>query len=185
MTENIVIGANGMVGRALMEHLSDAVGTYHNEQNNKIPDRRYEYLDVTSTGHLYFLFEQHKPKKVFIAAANAHVDGCENTDSDKVNITAVKNIVNHCYRVGCQVVFFSSSYVFDGKSTHPYKTDDKTFPINRYGRQKEQIEQFITGFADSLNWLIIRTVGVFGKDGSNKNFVAQVKRAIDEGSSAL
>lgn len=180
MTDNVVIGANGMVGRALMEHLSDAVGTYHTSRDNLIPDRRYEYLDITSTSHLYYFLEQNKPQKVFIAAANAHVDGCESTDSDKVNERAIKNIINNCYRLRSKVIFFSSSYVFEGNETHPYKTTDKTFPINRYGRQKETIEKFLADFKDSLEWLVIRTVGVFGKEGTPKNFVSQVKKAIEE-----
>lgn len=176
---NVVIGANGMVGRALMEHMSDAVGTYRNNRDNLVPDRRYEYLDIRSASHVYFLLEQHKPKKVFIASADANVNRCEEKNTDSTNIDGVKLIINNCYRLGIQVVFFSSSYVFDGKSQVPYKPHDETSPINAYGRQKEVIEKFLTGMADEMSWLIIRTVGVFGKEGAVKNFVAQVKSAVE------
>lgn len=174
MAENVIIGANGMVGRAIFKHLSDAVGTFRNNRVGEIPDRKYEYLDITNPSAVYFLLEQNKPKRVFIAAANAHVDYCEDKNTDRTNIDGVKSIINNCYRIGAQVIFFSSSYVFDGKSETPYKTDDETFPVNAYGRQKEKIEKFIIGYKD-LKWLIVRTVGVFGEDGLGKNFVDQVR----------
>jgi dTDP-4-dehydrorhamnose reductase len=178
---DLVIGANGMVGRSLMSYLSDSVGTFHISTSNSLENRKYEYLDITEKDKVNALFEKHKPKRVFIAAANPHVDGCENPETDKVNIAGVSSILENCYVHNSQVVFFSSSYVFDGKSQTPYKPKDSTEPINRYGRQKEQIEKVMTRNWDGeLQYLIIRTVGVFGQEGKSKNFVSQVVKAVAE-----
>jgi dTDP-4-dehydrorhamnose reductase len=68
--------------------------------------------------------------------------------------------------------------VFDGKSQTPYKPYDPTDPINRYGRQKETIEKILIG--GKLQYLIIRTVGVFGQEGTARNFVSQVVKAVAE-----
>lgn len=177
MIENAIIGANGMVGRALMAHLSDSIGTYRNKRDNLIEGRKYDYLDITSPSAVYFFLETHKPKNIYIAAANAHVDMCENLNTDKVNIDAIKSLINGAYRIKAKVIFFSSSYVFDGTSDTPYRIGDKTMPINVYGRQKEKIERFLADYPE-LKWLVIRTVGVFGEEAYPKNFVAQVAKAV-------
>lgn len=170
----VVVGANGLVGGTLMRYL-DAIGTYRNCQDNLVTGKKYEYLDISDKKKVDEFFATHKPKRVFLAAANAWVDGCENPDTDKTNIFGVSNIISNCGVYNSQLIFFSSSYVFDGEGQVPYKPKDKTFPINRYGRQKEQMEREIMG-REGLTWLIIRTVGVFGH--SPTNFVSQVARAI-------
>jgi dTDP-4-dehydrorhamnose reductase len=172
----VVIGSNGMVGHALMRYLSDAVGTYRNSRDNLIDDRCYEFLDITEKEKVDSFFEKHKPRRVFLAAYNPWVDGCENPDTDKTNVFGVSNIIGNCTAHNSQLIFFSSSYVFEGDSQVPYKPKDETFPVNRYGRQKERIEKCLME-REELHWLIIRTVGVFGHEGTPKNFVHQVYRA--------
>jgi len=177
---NLVIGANGLVGSALMRHLSDAVGTFHTNKDNLCPDRKYEYLDVTDSKNIADVFKKHKPKKVFLAAANPHVDACEKPNTDIVNVDGLKQVILISAIFRSQLIFFSSSYVFDGKSQTAYKPTDDPYPINRYGRQKEIIENCIFEFSDEVQYLIIRTVGVFGEEGKPKNFVSQIIKAVAE-----
>lgn len=176
---DLVIGANGMVGSAIMHYLSDAVGTFRTSIDNLIDGRKYEFLDITEKNRVDIIFDKHKPKKVFIAAANPHVDGCENPETDRLNIHGISSIVENCHVHNSQAIFFSSSYVFDGRSQTPYKPHDPTDPINRYGRQKERVEKLLAG-REGLQYLIIRTVGVFGKEGRAKNFVSQIVKAVAE-----
>lgn len=175
--KTIVFGANGLVGSSLMAYLSDAIGTFHASRDRLLPDRQYEPLDITRGDKVEEFFVKHKPRRIFIACANPHVDGCENPDSDRINVVGIGRLISFAHSLDAQVVFFSSSYVFGGDSQVPYKTKDETFPINRYGRQKEQIERQMQVY-ENLQYLIIRTVGVFGND--NKNFAAQIKRAVQE-----
>lgn len=173
--KTVVFGANGMVGHSLMCYLSDAIGTYHDKQDNLVPGREHHWLDITLNHKVEEFFEKNKPERVFIACANPYVDGCEIPSSDGVNIVGVLRLVRHAK--DAQVIFFSSSYVFDGGSQVPYKPKDRTFPINRYGRQKEEMEQAVSALN---NHLIIRTVGVFGEEGTPKNFVDQVRKAVKD-----
>lgn len=173
---NVVIGANGLVGHALMRYL-DAVGTFRNCKDNLIEGKKYEYLDISDKKGVEKFFEAHKPSRVFLSAANPWVDGCENPDTDIVNILGTRNVIAACEAHNARFVFFSSSYVFDGDSQVPYRANEKKFPINRYGRQKEQIEDLLVG-SRGIDWIVIRTVGVFGHEGSPKSFVAQVERAV-------
>ena len=172
---NLVIGANGLVGSALMRYMN-AVGTFNKNKDNLHDNRVYEFLDITDHKSITEIFSKHRPKKVFVASANPHVDACENPSTDSVNVDAIKQIGLNCIVFDSQLIFFSSSYVFDGKSQTAYKPTDSTFPINRYGRQKEIAEKAIA----EGQYLIIRTVGVFGEEGKPKNFVSQVVRAVAE-----
>jgi dTDP-4-dehydrorhamnose reductase len=98
---------------------------------------------------------------------------------DAVNVDGLNQVVLTSAVFDVQLIFFSSSYVFDGKSQTAYKPTDETYPVNRYGRQKEIIERCIQDIAE-LKYLIIRTVGVFGEEGKPKNFVSQVVKAVAE-----
>lgn len=177
--KTVVFGANGLVGSALMHYLGDAVGTFHDSKDNLMEGRCYEWLDITLKDKVEAFFALHKPNRVFIACANPYVDGCENPETDKVNLIGISRLVSLAKLYDAQCVFFSSSYVFEGTSQVPYKPKDETFPLNRYGRQKEIIERQIVS-TEGLQYLIIRTVGVFGKEGRPKNFVDQIRRAVKE-----
>jgi dTDP-4-dehydrorhamnose reductase len=177
MTGNVVLGANGLIGSSLMRYLGDAVGTWHNSKDNLSSDRCYEYLDITEKTAVESFFDKHRPKRVFIAAYNPNVDACENSNTDKVNIYGMTNIISCCDVFNSLAVFFSSPYVFSGESQVAYKPHDETFPIQRYGRQKEQVEKILRG-REGLGYLIIRTTGVFGND--KKNFAHQVRKALSE-----
>lgn len=176
---DLVIGSNGMVGSALMSYLADAVGTFRNGTDNLHAKRKSEYLDIVDKAGVDALFKKHSPKRVFLAAANPHVDACEKPDTDKVNIHGVSSVIENCAIHNSQIIFFSTSYVFNGKNQVPYKPYDPTEPINRYGRQKETIEKILIS-REGLQYIIIRTVGVFGQEGKAKNFVSQIVKAVAE-----
>ena len=88
-------------------------------------------------------------------------------------------MLNHADRNwGAKIVFFSSDYVFDGRSG-PYLETDVQRPLSVYGRAKKEVEDWIeTHCADRL---ILRTTGVFDYDRSSKNFVMQVLERLERG----
>lgn len=171
---DLVIGANGLIGSSIMGYLSEAVGTLHKNNNNVLEDRNYEFADITDNKNVEALFAKYEPGRVFLTAGITSVDSCEMFESDKTNIIGAQNVLSNCHVFGAQFVFFSSSYVFDGKGQTPYKTRDETFPINRYGRQKEDIEKILLN-RDGIQYLIIRSVSVFG---NGNNFVSQIAKAV-------
>jgi dTDP-4-dehydrorhamnose reductase len=173
---DLVIGANGTIGSVLLSYLSDAVGTFHKNHDNLIDGRQYCHLDITEKQSVESLFALHKPKKVFLAAGVTSVDSCEMLESDAVNSLGVSHVITACGE-NSQLIFFSSSYVFDGNSQTPYKPKDEPSPINRYGRQKELTEKLLFS-REGMQFLVIRTVAVFG--GRN-DFVSQVSKAVKEG----
>lgn len=62
-------------------------------------------------------------------------------------------------------IHLSTDYVFDGTGNTPWRPDDRTSPINAYGRTKRRGEEGI--IAAGGQWAILRTSWVFSAHGTN------------------
>jgi dTDP-4-dehydrorhamnose reductase len=174
--KNLIIGARGLVGSALARKLPEAVLGMPVEP--KHPNERY--TDIAKYESLFKAFSKDRPDVVYLPAAIAHVDRCEESaGTDAVNVRGALNVLRLCESFGSKLVYFSSSYVFDGKKKTPYSTIDETNPVNKYGLQKDLVEKAI--YTSDADYLVIRTVGVFGTERLKKNFAKQVISAIFSG----
>lgn len=177
MKKSLVIGASGLVGSALMRQLGpSAVGTVNTADTE---NGKYRQLNITNMQELDNIMSKEDPEIVYIPAGITSVDKCEEQRAltSITNIGGIKNVLGFClYR---KVVFFSTSYLFDGKKDSPYDIYNVAHPLNIYGQQKLEMESYIQMHLE--NWVIVRTVGVFGKEKRNKNFPAQIIRALTLG----
>lgn len=169
---SLIIGAGGLVGSALTRCLPNALQGIQMEASE--PQQRY--IDITKQETLLKVFREFRPEVVYLAAAIAHVDKCEDYGTATVNVRGTTNVIRLCEQLGIKLVWFSSSYVFDGLSNRPYLVDDSTHPLQSYGIQKDAIEGLIS--LSNLDCLIIRTVGVFGTERKKKNFAKQVISSV-------
>lgn len=177
---NLIIGAQGLVGSAIARQLPDALQGIPMEvkKENKYNQR---YMDVVKHETMFKHFADYRPQVVYLCSAIAHVDKCEEVSTGVVNVRGVTTVLRLCEQFEAKLVWFSSSYVFDGRSKVPYKEDDDVNPIQNYGLQKAQMEKLI--MQSDLKHLIVRTVGVFGKEPRRKsrNFVKQVAGSVFAG----
>lgn len=174
---SLIIGARGMVGSALKKQIPDAI-----EGNPVEPKRNtlQAYTDVTKYESLFKVFSKYRPDVVYLPASIAHVDRCEDSaGTDVVNVRGATTVLRLCESFEAKLVYFSSSYVFDGKKSDPYLEMDETCPINNYGWQKQAVENVIR--SSQADYLIVRTVGVYGTERLKKNFAKQVISAIFSG----
>lgn len=109
------------------------------------------------------------------------VDGCEDDPRRAFaeNTEQPAQLAARCHAAGIRFVYFSTSYVFDGKAG-PYTEDAATNPINVYGRSKLQAEQDILRATDGTA-LLPRVICVYGAEKRGKNFAYQVRRAMETG----
>lgn len=171
--KSLIIGAQGLVGSALSKRLPNALRGVQREAIKKDE----VYIDITKYETLFRVFSEYRPNIVYLPAAIAHVDKCENDSTNLINIRGAITVLRLCEQFDSKLVYFSSSYVFDGKADKPYDTTAETNPIQNYGRQKVTVERQILQSRD-IQSLIIRTVGVFGEERRKKNFAKQVIAAI-------
>ncbi len=162
----LIVGASGFIGRALLSSFgADAVGTYCNHLEEGL-----RHLDMCDAAAVDRLVADIRPGLIIHPAAQPHVDWCEDhvQESHDINVTGTRNVAAAAQRAGARYVFFSTDYIFDGRSG-PYREDAPPDPPNVYGRHKLEAER---GIAELLHdYAIVRVCNVYGFEARGKNFV--------------
>ena len=167
----VIFGGHGLVGSAIARQLEneEVIIPFHKDCPIENKELVTQLLDVV------------RPAEIYITAAYTNVDACE-TDpkAHKVNVLGVHNIVTSKYAQQARVIFFSSGYVFDGTKEKDYDIYDNPCPLTVYGMQKLAGETIALNFCNK-DPLIVRTMGVFGKEQARKNFAYQVIDKLGRG----
>lgn len=184
----LITGSNGLLGQKLINKLrnkADVKLIASSKGENRYPvDSGFEFvpLDVTSVLEVSDVFTKYKPDAVIHTAAMTNVDACENDQltCDKLNVEAVKIMVDNCNQYRTHFIHLSTDFIFDGENGL-YKEEDMPNPLSYYGKSKLQSEQVVMQQCDS--WAILRTIIVYGlvKDMSRTNIVLWAKSALEKG----
>ena len=148
----LIIGANGMLGKDLVEDwMGDVI----------IPADSRD-ADIRETSRVRKLVTHQRPDWIILTAAYTDVDGSErNPDlAFAVNRDGTKNVSIVAHELGVKLCYLSTDYVFDGASNRPYEPDDPVHPLNVYGDSKAAGERAVR--EEAGRWLIIRTSWLFG-----------------------
>lgn len=165
---DLIIGASGLVGGALLRKLGQAgIGTYRTR-----PAKGLRALDAGDRSATRSLLAEIGPSLVYFPAAQPNVDWCEAHPAEArvLNVTPALIAIEETARIGAHLVFFSSDYVFDG-SRGPYAESDPPSPLSEYGREKVELEQRVLAAGGT----VVRTTTVFGLETPpGKNFVLRL-----------
>lgn len=166
----LVTGANGQLGRELMELQAP--------RDMEIIGFGREKLDITDLAQCRNVIQTYKPDAVIHCAAYTKVDQAESEPDEayRVNAYGTRNAALAAVEIGAKFVYVSTDYVFDGQSDRPYREYDRTDPQTVYGRSKLAGEQLVQSL--SSWYFIVRTSWVFGKYGSN--FVNTMLKLAEE-----
>jgi dTDP-4-dehydrorhamnose reductase len=183
----LITGSNGLLGQKLTELLAkdetvDLIATAARPSALPIASWKFQLLDITDTGSVDDVIDQHKPEVIINTAAMTQVDQCE-TQRDvcwKSNVEAVGNLVRAAGRNNAHLIHVSTDFIFDGTQEMLDETAVPN-PVNFYGESKLAGEQVI--LESDISWCIIRTVLVFGvtRDMSRSNIVLWVKNSLEQG----
>jgi dTDP-4-dehydrorhamnose reductase len=179
MSRHLIIGASGQVGQHLLQAARESglegLGTY-----NASPAAGLRKLDVRDREEVFAVISTTRPGTIYLPASLTHVDYCElhPEETRSINVSGVRNVVDAAREAGAKVVYFSSDYVFDGRSGG-YSESSEPNPINEYGRQKLEAEHYVASYAPGH--LIVRTAGVFGWERQGKNFITRLLQTLKSG----
>lgn len=167
----LVTGANGQLGlefAALTEHYP----AYHFILATK------EQLPINNEMAVADFFLKNKISYCINCAAYTAVDKAESEKDIAFDINgyAVGALAAICKKHDTRLFHFSTDYVFNGKSSRPYKETDSTNPENAYGASKLLGEQ--EAQKNNPDVIIIRTSWVYSSFG--KNFVKTMLRLMHE-----
>ena len=168
-----ISGAEGLLGRTFQADLS-LHGKYETGVFNK------KELDITDKNSLYSVLKRVKPEWLINCAAITNVDYAELNPAIAfdVNSIALKNIAEVATELNIRVLHFSTDYVFDGLSAHPYLENSETNPVNQYGLSKLEGEKNLLD-AMPENALVVRTAWLYGSLKSG--FLSQVIKLVRSG----
>jgi dTDP-4-dehydrorhamnose reductase len=150
-----IFGASGLLGKALMREWSGHAVVGYSSRD----------VDIRDASAVEAIAEETEAEWIVLAAAYTDVDGCEN-DPDlafAVNRDGAANVAQAAKKTGAKLLFLSSDYVFDGKKTSPYETDDARRPQSVYGRSKAEAEVKLLELVPES--CIVRTSWLFGVGG--------------------
>ena len=151
----LIIGANGLLGKALMEQW----------ESDQVTGVGPQDADIRDPDALRRLFDRARPQYTVLLAAYTDVDGCEKDPrrADEVNRAGAIHVAEAARNAGSGLMFLSTDYVFDGTKKTPYEKDDPVNPINVYGRSKAEAEHGIREILPAC--CILRTSWLFGAGG--------------------
>jgi dTDP-4-dehydrorhamnose reductase len=158
MSELLVIGADGMLGRCWTELLT-ARGIEH--VATELAD-----LDITDSSAVEG-FITPGTRWVVNCAAYTLVDAAEEHEAvaNEVNGHAVGRMAERCRAVGAKLLHYSTDYVFDGTAATPYRTDHALKPVNAYGRSKALGEELIA--RSGVEHLLVRSSWLYAPWANN------------------
>lgn len=164
MTDALVIGSEGILGRAMVAALAS--------RGRDVKGTDIAEMDITAPARVSAVFTKYRPAVVINCAAFTRVDDCELCRDlcFRVNAEGAGNVATAAAAVGATVVHISTDYVFDGTKGYPYREDDLPAPLSVYGESKLEGEWRVA--AATRQHLIIRTAWLFGKGGVN--FVSKI-----------
>ncbi len=176
MIKTAIIGASGYVGRHLLSAyrraFPDCVGTaFENPSPGLVPfDVRNPDigpLRLFETGH----------RAVVIAAARPNVDYCERNRQAayEVNVLGTLELIRQLGNAGLRVIFFSSDYVFDGR-TGGYADTARPSANTEYGRQKATVERQIDGLCDDS--LVVRLSKIIGTERNDGTVLDEIANRL-------
>lgn len=168
--------------------VTGAAGLLGGELTRRLPLRGHDVtalaradLDITDADAVRRALSAVRPDVVVNCAAFAAVDGCQ-TRPDRafaVNRDGPGNLAKAATEVGATLAHISTDYVFGGDRARrtPYRTDDRTDPLQLYGESKRDGEEMVLGAGD--RHLVLRVSWLFG--GDRAGFVAPILKAAREG----
>jgi dTDP-4-dehydrorhamnose reductase len=167
----LVVGAAGQVGRAL--RLAAPAGV-------ELHAVTHAELDIGAAAQVANFVAELEPTVIINAAAYTAVDKAETEPeaAARVNAEGVRNLANALLPLAqARLIHISTDFVFDGRSSSPYRTDDRTNPLSVYGATK------LAGERAALDVLgeratVVRTAWVYAAQG--KSFLTTMLRLMKE-----
>lgn len=163
----LIFGKSGQLAKALKRSLI-ARGEAHSCHGRGDIDL------ISDTQNIAAFIRRKAPHAVINASAFTDVDGAEQrgAEANKLNAKAPGIMAAACKAAHIPFIHISTDYVFDGQKSGAYVPQDKSAPLNTYGRSKAAGERAV--IAAGGQSLVLRTSWVY--DAAGQNFFTTMLR---------
>ncbi len=153
-----VTGASGMLGSALITHLSKSYRVFATSRGKGVEGKNIEWdcFDLTDIILLNEWLEEIKPDVIIHCAAIVNVDFCEDNvkSATKLHIETTEVMANYLDSNGGRLIYVSTDSVFNGEKQGAYSESDLVSPLNIYAKTKIMGEALVQSMD---NGLVLRT----------------------------
>ena len=175
----LVTGSAGLIGTQIVKDLLDNHKQVYSCYNKTKPELGIiTHLDLTKKDDIVNTMNRIKPDVVIHLGAMTDVELCE-TETElakKINTNATEILALESEKYNTFFVYMSTDYVFDGK-VGMKKENDKTNPINFYGKSKLDGERVFKKITTPN--VIVRTSTPFGLHSKKISFPIWVKKNLE------
>jgi len=168
-----VTGASGMLGSALITHLSKSYRVFATSRGKGVEGKniKWDCFDLTDITLLNKWLETNKPDVVIHCAAIVNVDLCEDNVklATKLHIETTEVMANYLDSNGGRLIYISTDSVFDGEKQGAYSESDLVSPLNVYAKTKIMGEKS----AQSMNNGLVLRTNIIGWTQEDKTSFAE------------
>ena len=157
----LITGSNGQLGNAL---------NFTKPRNINILNPNRNNFDLTNNHQMSNYILENNPDWIINCGAYTNVEKAESEQelAFQINAIAVKTISETLLKTKGKLIQISTDFVFDGKSSIPYKTSDYASPQNIYGLSKLKGEQYVKEIIEkSQKGVVLRTSWLMSNFGNN------------------
>ena len=181
--ERVLITGAGNLGLAIHTHFSgtdDFDPVMVSRRGTSGPEDMIE-CDITRHDRMNDIVSRIEPAAIIHTAAMTNVDLCEREPgrAHEINAAGTENLATTCTREKIPLVYISTDYVFDGRKGN-YMENDRTNPMNVYGRTKLEGERSVKRMAAN-RWSVIRTSFLYNPQSPNYDFISHIITNISRG----
>ncbi len=176
-----ITGANGMLGKALIMHLSKVHKLFATSRNQGLEGENIDWncFDLTDNMLLLKWLNKVKPDVVIHCAAIVNIDSCEE-HVDKaiaIHVEATKTMLDYLNANNGRLIYISTDSVFDGEKQGAYSESDLVNPLNVYAKTKIMGEKSVQSMN---NGLVLRTNIIGWTKESKISFAEWVLKSLVE-----
>lgn len=166
----LVTGAGGQLGRMLSETRPGGV---------ELIACTHAELDITDAEAVRARVRDDRPDWIVNAAAYTAVDKAESEPEQarRINTEGPGYLAASARDSGARLIHVSTDFVFDGRTSMPYRPDALTNPLSIYGLTKRDGERAVLEALPEHS-VIVRTAWVYAAFGSN--FMRTMLRVMKE-----
>ena len=162
----LVTGKNGQLGQSIKRLLDEKC--FANLSSFSFIFTGREELNLETLESIQSYFVRNDIDIIINCAAYTKVDQAEEDQiqANLINHNAVRELAKISKKSKIKLIHISTDFVFNGHKKEPYTEDDKTSPINIYGKTKLAGELAIISTMP-FNSIIIRTGWLYSEFGNN------------------
>jgi dTDP-4-dehydrorhamnose reductase len=174
-----ITGASGMLGTALLAHLSRLHKVFATSRSKGVEGKGIEWncFDLTDIALLNTWLNKIKPDIVIHCAAIVNVDLCEdNVDlATRLHVETTKIMADYLDNNNGRLIYISTDSVFDGEKQGAYSETDVARPPNVYAETKLMGEKSVQLMN---NGLVLRVNIIGWTQESNTSFAEWVLKSL-------